>query len=101
VHTNLNTVPVIEHADIISIRMQVARNPVSDLINIVFDNYEETAALDYEVADNTGKIMLHGYWPVNKGPNKTIINLSLLAAGSYRLSIRDKANNDLLLSQMV
>lgn len=81
--------------------MQVSRHPVSGLINIVFDNYEETSALDYEVADNSGKIVLHGHWPVNKGQNKTIINLSLLAAGSYRLSIRDKANNNILVSQNV
>lgn len=95
------TLPIITHIDIISISMQVSCNPVSGLINIIFDNYEETAALDYEVADNTGKIVLHGHWPVNKGQNKTIINLSLLSGAAFRLSIRDKNNNNILLSQNV
>lgn len=86
-------------SDFSSIKMQVKPNPISSLINVVFDNYEETPALDYEVADENGKVLLHGHWPVNKGQNKTIINLSLLTSGAYQLSIRDISSNDILLRQ--
>ena len=81
--------------------MQLTPNPIANLINIVYHNYGETAALDYEVADKTGKVLLHGHWPVNKGQNKTIINLSLLADGTYWLCIKNKNTNDILLQQQV
>lgn len=87
--------------DIISPRIQVNPHPVSNLLNIVFDNYEETEALDYEVADKTGKVLLHGHWPVNKGLNKTVVNLSLLGNGTHWLSIVDKSSDDILVRQRV
>ena len=91
----------ITNSDNSSYNMQVKPNKLSSLINIVFDNYEETTALDYEIADKNGKVLLHGHWPVNKGQNKTIINLSLLANGPYLLSIRDKHNEAILVKQQV
>lgn len=89
------------HTDRSSYNMQVKANQLSSLVNIVFDNYEETTALDYEVADKNGKVLLHGHWPVNKGQNKTIINLSLLADGPYLLSIRNNGKEVILVSKQV
>ena len=88
-------------AAISSPHIQVNRNTVSSLINLVFNNYEDIDALDYAVADQTGKILLHGHWPVNKGQNKTIVNLSLLNDGDYWLSIADKSNGNVLVRQQV
>lgn len=81
--------------------IRVNPNIVSSLVNLVFDNYEDIDALDYAVTDKTGKILLHGHWPVNKGQNKTIVNLSLLTEDGYWLSIFDKRNNDILVRQQV
>ncbi len=81
--------------------IRVNPNIVSSLVNLVFDNYEDSDALDYAVTDKTGKILLHGHWPVNKGQNKTIVNLSLLNDGAYWLSIMDKSNGNVLVRQQV
>ncbi len=81
--------------------IRVNPNIVSSLVNLVFDNYEDIDALDYAVTDKTGKILLHGHWPVNKGQNKTIVNLSLLNDGAYWLSIMDKSNGNVLVRQQV
>ncbi len=84
-----------------SSHIRVNPNIVSSLVNLVFDNYEDIDALDYAVTDKTGKILLHGHWPVNKGQNKTIVNLSLLNDGAYWLSIMDKSNGNVLVRQQV
>ena len=81
--------------------IRVNPNSVSSLINLVFDNYGEFEALDYAVTDKAGKILLHGHWPVNKGQNKTIVNLSLLTDDAYWLSITDKSNGNVLVRQQV
>lgn len=84
-----------------SVKIKLNPNGFSSLINIVYHNYGEITALDYDVADKTGKVCLHGYWPVNKGQNKTVINLSLLASGTYWLCIKDKNTNEVLVQQQV
>lgn len=81
--------------------LQVSTHSVSRLIHLVLDNYEDIGALDYAVSDKSGKILLHGHWPVNKGQNKTIVNLSLVNDSACWLSVVDKSNGNVLVRQQV
>lgn len=61
-------------------------NPTSDVVHFEF-NSTESSRYELYVYNDIGKRVLHQYIDANIGKNNLVINLSLLAPGSYYLKI--------------
>jgi hypothetical protein len=76
-------------------------NPAADKLNLVYYNGQQDVALNYQVTDLSGKVMLSGDWQINSGGNTHTVNVSALSKGIYLLKLINKNNGTVILLQKV